>query len=183
VFAIDWIRERDGSYFTSDGTKLTDWPGYGAPIHAVAGGTVVKMANNQRQVPPNVPIGGNPDIHRPDDFVGNNVIEKIAAGEYAVYAHLQTGSVRVKVGERLRTGEVIGQLGNSGNTTAPHLHFGIEQSPNNLASNSLPFEIRSFTRVGTIRAGSKPGTLTVSGRRLAVTRSEPLLGDLIDFPG
>ncbi len=49
-----------------------------------------------------------------------------AAGRYAAYLHMQTGSVRVKIGQRLRTGQIIGRLGNSGNTTGPHLHFGIQ---------------------------------------------------------
>ena len=74
-----------------------------------------------------------------------------------IYAHLQTGSVRVKVGERLIPGQVIGLLGNSGNATGPHLHFGIQDSPNILASNSLPFEIGSFTVEGTAGNGSAPG--------------------------
>jgi hypothetical protein len=183
VFAIDWIRETNGSYFTGDGTKLNDWPAYGAPIHAVADGIVVTAVNDRRQVAPLVSPGANPDVEGPDDFPGNNVVEKIASGEYAFYAHMQTGSVRVKVGEHLRTGEVIGLLGNSGNTTAPHLHFGIQDGPTPLTSNSLPFEIDWFTNEGTVGEGAAPGTITVSGERRAVTHSEPLVYDLADFPG
>ena len=50
---------------------------------------------------------------------------KIADGTYAYYAHLQKGSkgVQVEPGERVEKGQVIGKLGNTGNTDAPHLHF------------------------------------------------------------
>ena len=183
LFAIDWVREINGSVFEGDGTKLTDWVSYGAPIHAVANGTVVTAINDRPEVPPNLPPGGNVTVLGPDDFPGNNVVERIAPGQYALYAHMQTGSVRVKVGEWLRTGEVIGMLGNSGNTTGPHLHFGIQDSPNILASNSLPFEIGSFTIEGTAGNGSKAGTITVSGKPRRTTQSEPLIFDVADFPG
>lgn len=105
------------------------------------------------------------------------------AGQYAFYAHLQTGSVRVKVGERLLTGQVIGLLGNSGNTTGPHLHFGIQDSPSILASNSLPFEIGSFTVEGTADSGSAAATISVSGTPHRATQSEPMILDVADFPG
>ena len=183
LFAIDWIRETNGTYFTGDGSKLTDWVCHRAPIHAVANGTVVTAINSRPDVPPYLPPGGNQTVLGPDDFPGNNVVERIAPGQYAVYAHLEPGSVRVNVGERLRAGQVIGVLGNSGNTTGPHLHFGIQDSPNLLASNGLPFEIGSFTVEGTASNGSTPGTITVSGKPRQAKQSEPLILDVIDFPG
>ena len=56
---------------------------------------------------------------------GNNVIMEIGDGLYAFYAHLQPGSLRVKVGDKVRRGQVLGLLGNSGNSSEPHLHFHI----------------------------------------------------------
>ena len=180
---IDWIREIGGSYFKGDGTKLTDHLCYGAPIHAVANGIVVAAVNNLPQVPPNTTTSENPTLHGPADFSGNSVVERIAPGEYAAYAHMQTGSVRVRVGQRLRTGQVIGKLGNSGNTSGPHLHLGIQDSPGLLASDSLPFEIGSFTVQGTAVPGSTPGRTTVTGKPRGAALSEPLEDDVYDFPG
>jgi murein DD-endopeptidase MepM/ murein hydrolase activator NlpD len=125
-----------GRYFAGDGSKLTDYPYYGTPIHAVANGVVVSAINNRPQVPPNTSTAGGHTLHTAADCAGNSVIERIGRGVYATNAHIQTGSVRVTAGQRLRTGEVIGLLGNSGNSTLPHLHFGIVDRPD-FWSNSL----------------------------------------------
>ena len=181
MFAIDWIREAGGSFFRGNGIKLTDWPGFGAPIHAVAGGVVVSVTNTRPEVPPFTTTGENPSIRNPRDYGGNGVVERIAPGEYAAYLHMQTGSARVKRGQRLRSGQVIGLLGNTGNTTGPHLHFGLQDSPDILTSNSLPFEIRSFTVQGTADLGGKPGTLTLTGRPHPAKSSEPLIRAVTRF--
>jgi hypothetical protein len=181
MFAIDWIRETGGSFYKGDGKKLTDWPGFGAPIHAVANGVVVSATNSLPEVPPFTATDENPTVRRPEDFSGNNVVERIAPGRYAVYVHMQTGSVRVRAGQRLRTGQVIGLLGNTGNTTGPHLHFGIQDGPDILDSNSVPFEIRSFTVQGAGRLATKPGTITVVGKPHRATLSEPLIGSVFSF--
>ena len=174
IFAIDWIRVVQGRFFTGDGSKLTDYPYYGTPIHAVASGVVVSAINNRPQVPPNTSTADNHTLHNPADYSGNSVIERIARGVYATYAHMQTGSVRVKAGQRLRTGEVIGLLGNSGNTTAPHLHFGIVDRAD-FFSNSLPFAFKSFTVQGIAVPGPKPGTIKIIGKPHRVTQAEPLI--------
>jgi murein DD-endopeptidase MepM/ murein hydrolase activator NlpD len=112
---------------------------------------------------------------------GNSVIEKIAPGEYATYAHMQTGSLRVQVGQRIRTGQVIGLLGNSGNTTGPHLHFGIVDGPS-FYSNSLPFALSSFIVQGRIAgAGPTPGTVRFIGQPRRATRAEPLVNTVLDL--
>jgi hypothetical protein len=181
MFAIDWIREVGGSFFTGDGSRLTDWPGFGAPIHAVASGMVVRVTSDRPEVAPFTTTDRNPTIRTRQDYAGNDVVERIAPGKYAAYLHIQTGSVRVKRGQRLRTGQVIGLLGNTGNTTGPHLHFGIQDSPDILTSNSLPFEIRSFTVQGTAVLGDKPGTVSLTGRPRRATASEPLIRSVTDF--
>jgi Peptidase family M23 len=180
IFAIDWIREINGTYFKGAGTKRADYVYYGTPIHAVANGIVVSAINNRPEVPPNTTTDENRTLHRPADLSGNSVIEKIAPGEYATYAHMQTGSVRVKVGQRIRTGQVIGLLGNSGNTTAPHLHFGIVDGPS-FYSDSLPFALKSFTVQGTAVGGPTPGTVRIIGKPRRATRAEPLVNTVIGF--
>lgn len=70
-----------------------------------------------------------------------------------MYAHMQPGSVRVHMGDKVTRGEIIGLVGNSGNTIAPHLHFQVMDGPLSLASNGLPYEIDSFRITGIL-----PGT-------------------------
>jgi Peptidase family M23 len=172
IFAIDWTREVHGRFFTGDGRKLADYPDYGTPIHAVASGVVVSAINNRAQVPPNTSTAGNHTLHTAADFSGNSVIERIGRGVYASYAHMQTGSVRVKAGQRLRTGEVIGLLGNSGNTTAPHLHFGIVDRAD-FFSNSLPLALEPvWKRVGLAWRGFASSTWSRGGC-VAVVRVAP----------
>ena len=174
IFVIDWARAIHGRLFTGDGSKLTDYTCYGAPIHAVSGGVVVSAINNRPQVPPHTSLADNHTLHGPADWSGNSVIEKIAPGVYATYAHMQTGSVRVKAGQRLRAGQVIGLLGNSGNTTVPHLHFGIVDRAD-FFSDSLPFAFQSFTVQGMAAPGPKPGTIKIIGKPRRVRQAEPLI--------
>src|SRR4051794_39339030 len=70
---------------------------------------------------------------------GNHVILSLRNGHYAFYAHLQPGSIRVKPGDRVRRGQVLGLLGNSGNSNATHLHFHIMNGDSWFASEGLPF--------------------------------------------
>lgn len=181
LFAIDWIREAGGAFYKGDGSNLTDWPGFGAPIHAAANGVVVSVTDDRPEVPPFTTTGKNPTIRGARDYSGNGVVERIAPGRYAAYLHMQTGSVRVKVGQRLRTGQVIGLLGNTGNTTGPHLHFGIQDRADILTSNSLPFEVGSFTVQGSAVLGGRPGTITLAGKPRQVTSSLPLIRSVDTF--
>ena len=64
------------------------------------------------------------NVKQPLDFAGNQVVVRIQPGVFATYAHLQPGSIAVGVGEQVRTGQRLGRLGSSGNSTAPHLTSG-----------------------------------------------------------
>jgi murein DD-endopeptidase MepM/ murein hydrolase activator NlpD len=65
----------------------------------------------------------------------------LGGGTYAFYAHLQPGSLRVKNGDRVTRGRVLGLLGNSGNSTEPHLHFHVSDGMSPLGSEGLPYTI------------------------------------------
>ncbi len=183
MFDIDWSQIAHGSLFSGDGKQLSDWPSFGAPIYAVANGTVVSTITDRPEVPPFAPESGNPTVHTPKDFGGNEIIEKIGPGVYAAYEHLQTGSVVFRPGQRVRTGEPIARLGNTGNTTAPHLHFGIHDGPDPLTSNSLPFEIDHFTLEGNVAPSSTPTHVVIAGPARPQRRAEPLVDSVCSFDG
>ena len=71
--------------------------------------------------------------------IGNSVILDLGDGVYAVFAHMRRGSVRVRKGDRVRVGDVLGEVGNSGNSSEPHLHFHLMDRPRPLAAEGLPF--------------------------------------------
>jgi hypothetical protein len=128
--------------------------GYGAEILSVASGTVVFVKDG---IPENVPqatgeIKPAVPLTR-ETNAGNWLSIDLGNKRYAFYAHLQPGSIRVKVGNKVRKGQIIGLLGNSGNTVGPHLHFhiGDEFSLNGGDFNGnegLPFVFDTFETAG-----------------------------------
>ncbi|MDT5155607.1 MAG: hypothetical protein QOI01_7340 [Mycobacterium sp.] len=144
-FAIDYVQlSADDTVFTGDRSKLESYPSFGADIHAVADGPVVAVLDGL----PEQAAGKNPTGLPLDQYGGNHVVQDIGGGNYAFYAHLKTGTVKVKPGDQLTTGEVIANLGNTGNTDAPHLHFHVMSTPDPLHSNGLPFVFKDFTLDG-----------------------------------
>jgi murein DD-endopeptidase MepM/ murein hydrolase activator NlpD len=176
LFAIDWVREVGGRIYNGDGSQNTDWVGFGEPIHAVVDGTAVVAVDGKPDIPP---MTKNPGLRTPEDYAGNDVVIAIGHGRYAVFDHLVRGSVRVRRGQRVRAGQVIGKLGNSGNTDGPHLHFGIETRPDAL-SQGLPFEIDDFVLEHTVSAAS-PGRVTLTGTPTRLRRAHPLIRSVATF--
>jgi murein DD-endopeptidase MepM/ murein hydrolase activator NlpD len=143
-FAIDYVQlGPDGRVVAGDVAKPGSYPYFGADIHAVADGPVVTVVDGlPEQVAGQLPTGLTLD-----QFNGNHIVQDIGGGNYAFYAHLKTGSVKVKPGDQLKTGQVIAALGNTGNTDAPHLHFHVMSTPDPLRSDGLPFVFSSFKLV------------------------------------
>jgi murein DD-endopeptidase MepM/ murein hydrolase activator NlpD len=79
---------------------------------------------------------------------GNSVVLDLGGGRFALYAHLQPGSIRVHPGDRVQRGQVLGLVGNTGNSLAPHLHFHVMDGASPLDSNGLPYEIDAFEVTG-----------------------------------
>ncbi len=111
----------DGKTYTGDGTKNADYHAYGQPIVAVAEGEVVTVVDG---VPEN-----KPDEMNPYFLPGNVVVIRHAPALYSVYAHLQPRKIRVKPGQTVKAGAVLGVCGNSGNSSEPHLHFQLQDGP------------------------------------------------------
>jgi len=147
TFAIDWIQvDEHGVAYRNDGKKPQDWFGYGAEILAVAPGTVVEVVNDMPDVVP----GKNPEGLNMGQIAGNRVIVDMGSGRYAMYAHLAPGSVQLHVGDHVEKGQKLGLLGNTGNSSAPHLHFQVMDRPSSLDDTSLPFVFDHMTLEGRI---------------------------------
>ncbi|MBU9762395.1 M23 family metallopeptidase [Mycobacterium sp. TNTM28] len=140
-FAIDYVQlGAGGRIFSGDRAKVESYPYFGSEVHAVADGPVVAVLDGlDEQVPGVAPRGLTLQ-----QYGGNHIVQDIGDGNYAFYAHLQPNSLKVKPGDSLSAGQVIGALGNSGNSDAPHLHFHVMDGPDPLASNGLPFTFGSF---------------------------------------
>lgn len=180
VFAIDFIRVRDGRAFEGDGSQNAQWYGHGTPVVAAADGTVVAAVNDLPEVAPDTAAPDNPTLTNASSFGGNHVVVRMRPGVLALYGHMITGSLRVKVGDRIAAGQQLGLLGNSGNTSAPHLHFGLIDGPGVLSSDSLPFVIDRFTFGGIATLG-EGGRVSVSGGPRQVVRVHPLTDSIADF--
>jgi murein DD-endopeptidase len=145
-FAIDWIKfGQNGKLWSRDGGKNTDWFGYGAEILAVADAVVVSIYD---AVPENKPDTEARGAITLETIAGNYVILDLGNGRYALYAHMQPGKIRVKNGDKVRRGDGLGLVGNSGNSDGPHLHFQICDANSPLGSEGLPFVFESFEQLG-----------------------------------
>jgi hypothetical protein len=146
-YASDFIRiDAEGRAAAGDLTKNESFFTYGEPVHAVAGARVVGTRND---VPENVPLYEPPgSAFTLQTIVGNRVVLALPGGRYATYGHLQTGSVRVHPGQRVRRGQILGLVGNTGQSGAAHLHFQLSDGPDPLASDGVPYVFKRFTLAG-----------------------------------
>ena len=130
-----------------------NYAGWGREIISPAGGTIVRVRNDRPDQPvagksdpayfvPEFPDGGDP---------GNHVVIDHGNGEFSMIAHMQKGSVRVKAGDRVTQGQILGLLGNSGDTSGPHVHYQLQSGPDWERSDGLPAR---FTNVSTTERGS-----------------------------
>src|SRR5437588_6293189 len=148
-FAIDWMRlDEQGRLVHGDLADVHNYTCYGAEVLAVAEGKVVGMLNDlDDQKPGKLP---DPDTITIDTVDGNHVVLDIGGGYFAFYAHLQKKSVTVRVGDQVKKGTVLGKLGNSGNSSGPHLHFHVMTGPSVLGWDGVPYVIESFPLAGQI---------------------------------
>ena len=149
--AIDWLQlDEHGRLFEGPATSISSYAYYGTPVHAVADGEIVAVVDGlPNQVPTQEPPLGQLPLK---DFAGNHIIEKFVYEHhtfYAGYAHLKPGSAsgHVHVGQHVVAGQQIGDLGNSGNSGAPHLHFQVMDKPSFLSAQGLPYEFDRFKLV------------------------------------
>jgi len=145
-FAIDFIRVApSGLLGTGPLGLLSSYPFFGAEVLSASAGRVVTVVDRLPETPP----GAVPPTTAAR-AAGNHVVVAMGKRRFALYAHLQPGSIRVKTGDRVSVGQTLGLLGSSGNSNAPHLHFQLMDGPGPLASNGLPYRFGSFSVAGTL---------------------------------
>jgi murein DD-endopeptidase MepM/ murein hydrolase activator NlpD len=146
-FAVDFsaLLDGDGRTHVGPADQNSSYFNYGRKVLAVGAGKVVESIDDR---PDQIP---NNDHPLPlDQADGNSVILKLGDGVFVGYAHLMPGTVRVRRGERVRAGQVLGLLGNSGASTGPHLHLQLMNRPSFGDADGLPFEFASFRFDGVV---------------------------------
>ncbi len=177
-FAIDYVKVADDDKtFKGDQLKNESYYAEGVDALAVANGVVVEVKDS---IPENVPGVNSRAVPITLETVGgNHVVIDIGGGHYAFYAHVKPGSLRVKLGDHVKRGQVVALVGNTGNSTEPHLHFHISDGISPLGSEGVPYRFDSFEIVGhctTFNMGCQ--------RSAPVTRKGevPLANVLLRFP-
>jgi len=143
-FAIDWeMINADRYLFVGDPGDVKSYFAYGKNVLAVADARVIAAVDMYKnQIPGKLPPGMT--LTEAD---GNHIVLDLGGGRYALYAHLMPGSVKVKADDTVKRGQVMALVGNTGNTSAPHLHFHVMDGPSTLGSNGLPYVIDEFDLV------------------------------------
>jgi hypothetical protein len=184
-YAIDVVRRAGPlTSFAGDPTRNDSYAVYGAQIVAAAPGRIVATRDG---VPENTPPNPPPDIAL-DDLAGNFVNQDLGGGRFALYAHMQPGSLRVKPGQQVHRGQVLGLVGNSGNSVQPHLHFQVMDGPggtSNLAADGRPYVFDHFGldgRVAGLESDPPALTLLPADPPRQRTAQYPLTGDIMTFP-
>jgi hypothetical protein len=144
-YAIDYEQvNADGRIYVGKKTDPKSYTIFGKQAIAVADATVAATHDG---LPEQVP-GTFPKDIPIADADGNFVVLDLGNGFFANYAHMQPGSIRVKPGDHVRKGDVLGLVGNTGNSVAPHLHFHVMDTASPIVSEGLPYVIDSFTVTG-----------------------------------
>lgn len=148
-FAIDWLQlGPDGKSHTGNPKDNKSYRAYGQEALAVADGIVSAVKDG---IPENIPGPTSRAVPITLETVGgNHVILNLGDGVYAFYAHLQPGSTKVKVGDKVRRGHVVGLVGNSGNSTEPHLHFHLSDNSSPLGGEGVPYAFEAFAVEGSV---------------------------------
>jgi hypothetical protein len=126
-WAYDLLVTKEGISHQGDGTKLQDYYAYGLPVLAPADGTVRSVGQ----------LGGTPAC-------GNHIVLEVASGQFVFLCHLQPGSITVKEGQAVRMGQALARVGNSGNTSEPHLHIHLQDTPEDTLGEGIPLYFHSY---------------------------------------
>ena len=158
---VDWNRMGTPAYrvgvmqYLFSGVKLSDYYCWGQEVYSPCDGIVVGAEDGYAENEKTNLLADMSNAYKnahyfdpeKDDIqsvAGNYVIIKYSENVYAALCHLQTGSVQVSVGQMIKKGEVIGRVGHSGNSFAPHLHFQLMDSSDISVANGVPCAFEQY---------------------------------------
>jgi hypothetical protein len=174
-FAIDFLRIDGESTFSGDPADNASYFIHGADVLAVRSGEIVAVRDGVAENDPTEPVPPF-DV---DQAPGNFIVQRLDGGGFALYAHLQPGSSSVSPGQRVLAGASLALVGNTGNSTEPHLHFHVMDRPDPLAARGLPYVFDNFEWQGRIDVAS--GSVIDTPEPRERSRRLPLNWDVIDF--
>lgn len=160
-FAYDFLVVRDGASHAGDGEENADYYCFGRPILAPAAGTVTAAIDTLAD--------NTPGQMTPEAPPGNHVVIGHGNGEFSLLAHFRSGSIRVAPGDSVRTGQVLGECGNSGNSSEPHVHYHLQRGPAFGEGVGLPAPFTNFRADGQAVERGEP----VRGQMVAPRPSQP----------
>lgn len=168
-FAIDWVAiGKNGNTVHDDEHRNENFWGFRTPVLAVADGEVTDVVDSIADNTPRSPLA----TFTIATIAGNYVIIRIAPRCYVLLAHLERGSIRVHPHQRVRRGDVLALLGNSGQATAPHLHMQVMDAASPLASEGVPFVLDAYTSLGNGADFEENRHPTIPKRREMPTENE-----------
>lgn len=147
-YAVDWVQIcPDGREERGGLKENVHWNAFGQQVLAAVDGVVTQVHEGVKEnTPPGLPKPTPPV----EDVSGNHVVLKFkqdGQDYYMLYAHLQPGSIRVKKGEVVKEGQVLGLLGNTGNSSQAHLHMQVMDSDNELKAEGVPFVFKDSVQL------------------------------------
>jgi murein DD-endopeptidase MepM/ murein hydrolase activator NlpD len=144
-YAIDWLQLEGGAMFEGEQGDVRSYFAYDEQLLAVADGTVVTVIDGIPDNTPRTAAGFSTAVPMTADTISGNFIAlDLGGGQFATYSHVQSGSLLVKEGDRVRRGQPLARIGNSGDARAPHLHFQVTTTPSVFAAEGVPYVIDEY---------------------------------------
>jgi murein DD-endopeptidase MepM/ murein hydrolase activator NlpD len=153
-YAYDFVRPHRGT-----GEALADYEAYGAAVLAPAAGVVCRVVSDQPDTPP-----GREDA----SGMPNLIVIDHGAGEWSFLAHFRPNSIRVSPGQRVARAQLIGECGNSGDSSEPHVHLHLQSSSDldRLDQDMLPLALSDLLVDGRLIRHAEPNR----GQRVEMAR-------------
>lgn len=143
MFAYDFVREHKG-----EGKNLEDYEAFGSEVIAPAGGLIYQVINGCMDA----------QIGESDTYAisGNRIVIDHKNGEWSMLAHFKFNSIKVKAGDRVKQGDLLGLCGNTGNTSEPHIHYQLQDNALLHRATGLPAQFAKIKVDGGIKENYEP---------------------------
>ena len=140
-YAYDIAKVIDGRLVSGDGSTNEDSYTFGARLNAPSDGKIISLENN---IEDNIRPGIINENINNSNLAGNYIMIDHLNGEYSLLAHFKKGTIIVSVGDTVINGQEVGKAGNSGNSTGPHLHYHLQNTPDYLNGIGLPAQFSNY---------------------------------------